>query len=213
MTTAMQPADFVDRPQILNRPFQSVAELGQVFRDQPWKTLDFTTAASADAGLLDIFTLRDSSMEGGKTSLNTRQKPILTAILSQATKRLTDTAGATVITSAQRDPIVTALFNITSAQPMIRKTDLLTQLAADSSVTGLGNKEARELVMRAFSDACQTRTWNLLIDVIAQSGRYPPNASTLAGFLVEGEQHYWVHVAIDRFTGQVIDKQIEVVNE
>ncbi len=67
--------------------------------------------------------------------------------------------------------------------------------------------------MRAFSDACQTRTWNLMIDVIAQSGRYPPNASTLAGFLVEGEQHYWVHVAIDRFTGQVLDKQIEVVNE
>ena len=32
-------------------------------------------------------------------------------------------------------------------------------------------------------------------------------------FVVQGEQHYWVHVAIDRFTGQVIDKQIEVVNE
>jgi hypothetical protein len=30
---------------------------------------------------------------------------------------------------------------------------------------------------------------------------------------VEGEHHYWVHVAIDRFTGRVIDKQIEVVNE
>ena len=210
MTTAMQPANFVDRPQILNRPFQSVAELGQVFRDQPWKTLDFTTAASADAGLLDIFTLHDSSMEGGKTSLNTRQKPILTAILSQATKRLT---GVNPLTATEQTNIVNALFALTSAQPMIRKTDLLKQLAGDPSVTGLGNKEARELVMRAFSDACQTRTWNLMIDVVAQSGRYPPNASTLAGFLVEGEQHYWVHVAIDRFTGQVIDKQIEVVNE
>jgi hypothetical protein len=31
--------------------------------------------------------------------------------------------------------------------------------------------------------------------------------------VVEGEQHYWVHVAIDRFTNQVLDKQIEVVNE
>ena len=27
------------------------------------------------------------------------------------------------------------------------------------------------------------------------------------------EQRYWVHLATDRFTGQVIDKQIEVVNE
>ena len=49
--------------------------------------------------------------------------------------------------------------------------------------------------------------------MIARSGRYPPNANSLAGFMVEGETHYWVHVAIDRFTGQVIDKQIEVVNE
>ena len=31
--------------------------------------------------------------------------------------------------------------------------------------------------------------------------------------IVEGEQHYWVHVAIDRFTNEVLDKQIEVVNE
>jgi uncharacterized protein (DUF1778 family) len=216
MTTAMQPADSVDRPRILNRPFQSVAELGQVFRDQPWKTLDFgdfvsTTVPGADAGLLDVFTLHESANEAGKTSLNTRYQFILTAILSKATKSLTNTA--TVITSAQRDAIVTDLFNITSANPMIRKTDLLAQLATKASVTGLGNKEARELVIRAFSDACQTRTWNLMIDVIAQSGRYPTTANSLAGFLVEGEQHFWVHVAIDRFTGQVADKQIEVVNE
>lgn len=212
-TTALQPTDLTDRPQILNRPFQSVAELGQVFRDQPWKTLDFTTAASADAGLLDVFTLHESGMEGGKTSLNTRQKPILTAILSQATRRLTDPAGATVINSTQRNNIVDDVFTITSAQPIIRKTDLLAQLAVKNSVTSLGNKEARELVMRAFSDATQTRTWNLMIDVIAQSGSYRTGANALANFSVEGEQRYWVHVAIDRFTGQVIDRQIEVVKE
>jgi len=32
-------------------------------------------------------------------------------------------------------------------------------------------------------------------------------------FVIEGQRHDWVDVAIDRFTGQVIDKQIEVVNE
>jgi hypothetical protein len=52
-----------------------------------------------------------------------------------------------------------------------------------------------------------------MIDVIAHSGNYPPGANDLANFVVQGEQRYWVHVAIDRFTGQVIDKQIEVVNE
>jgi hypothetical protein len=207
-TTAMLPGDYIDRPQILSRPFQSLAELGQVFRDQPWKTLDFfTTTASPDAGLLDIFTLHESSMEAGKTSFNTRQTPVLTAILSGATKRLN---GAGVIGASDLTNIVNA---VVALQPMVRKTELLTGLANNGTVIGLGTKEARELVVRAFSDACQTRTWNLLIDVVAQSGRYPTNASTLAGFLVEGEQHYWVHIAIDRFTGQVIDKQIEVVNE
>jgi len=53
----------------------------------------------------------------------------------------------------------------------------------------------------------------LMVDVIAQSGRYPPTASTLSDFVVEGEKRYWLHVAIDRFTGEVIDQQLEEVFE
>src|SRR5205823_14381219 len=48
-------------PIMLNRPFRNVAELGYAFRDLPWKTLDFFTDKSADAGLLDIFTINDGS--------------------------------------------------------------------------------------------------------------------------------------------------------
>jgi hypothetical protein len=231
-TSVMQPANSNDRPLVLagafqNGVFQSVAELGHVFRDQPWKTLSFASAASspspypaaspyptprsADGGLLDVFTLHESSMEAGKTSLNARQPLVLRAILSQATKTLTGTSP--INSDPTLSNIITALTTLTSSQPMVNKADLVTRLAADPSLIDLGNKEAREAVVRAFSDAGQTRTWNLLIDLIAQSGRYPPNASSLAGFVVEGETHYWIHVAIDRFTGQVIDKQIEVVNE
>jgi len=43
--------------------------------------------------------------------------------------------------------------------------------------------------------------------------QYAPAETDLRKFVVEGEQHYWVHVAIDGFAGQVLDKQIEVVNE
>jgi len=150
-------------------------------------------------------------MEAGKTSLNTQQPFVLKAILAGAITRLKDST--TGISSTQRDNIVTAVMNLTATQPMVNKAELVTRLAADPNMIALGNKEARECVLRAFSDAGQTRTWNLLIDLIAQSGRYPPNANSLAGFVVEGEQHYWIHVAIDRFTGQVLDKQIEVVNE
>jgi hypothetical protein len=52
-----------------------------------------------------------------------------------------------------------------------------------------------------------------MIDVIAQAGKYAPGETDFKKLIVEGEQRYWVHVAIDRLTGQVIDKQIEVVNE
>src|SRR5207302_1350791 len=104
-STAMRPDNFVDRSLIMaggyqNGVFQSVAELGHVFRDQPWKTLTFTTASpnatakSADAGLLDVFTLHESSMEAGKTSLNTRQAPVLKAILSKVLQRLNDSTTA-----------------------------------------------------------------------------------------------------------------------
>jgi hypothetical protein len=34
--------------------------------------------------------------------------------------------------------------------------------------------------------------------------QYAPAETDLRKFVVEGEQHYWVYVAIDRFTGQVL---------
>jgi hypothetical protein len=55
-----------------------------------------------------------------------------------------------------------------------------------------------------------------MIDIIAQSGRYPPNvtdATDLRKFVVQGEKRYWLHVAIDRFTGEVVDQELEAVYE
>jgi hypothetical protein len=71
----------------------------------------------------------------------------------------------------------------------------------------------RESAIRALADGGQAGAWNLLIDVIVQTGRYPKGATSLSDFLVEGERHYWVHIALDRTTGEIIDKNIEVVNE
>jgi hypothetical protein len=71
----------------------------------------------------------------------------------------------------------------------------------------------RETAMRALLDSGQAGTWNLLIDVVAQTGKYPSTASSLDRFLVEGEKRFWVHVAIDRLTGKVLDESIEPVTE
>ncbi len=93
--------------------------------------------------------------------------------------------------------------------------------ALDSTVYATGTaasytpkiQRLRESAVRALANNGQTRVWNLMIDVVAQTGHYTPSSSSLAQFAVDGEQRRWVHVAIDRFTGEVIDKQTEVVTE
>ena len=68
-----------------------------------------------------------------------------------------------------------------------------------------------EAFLRPLAAVGNTRVWNLMIDLIAQTGRYPQTATSPNAFMVDGEQRYWVHIAIDRYTGQVLDKQVEVV--
>jgi hypothetical protein len=226
---------------MMNRPFRSVGEMAYAFRDQPFKTLSFSSANSPDAGLLDLFTTNDYSIPSGTPiptptptltppvragviSLNSRQGPALASVLTSTIRR-EDTARQAPAGSPLPQPlalgatdatnIATTLSSLTSPSPVVNRAALPT-LIANTNPVGFDAtvpKTQRESIARAFGETVQTRTWNLLIDVIAQSGHYPPNASALAGFTVEGEQHYWVRVAIDRFTGQVIEKQTELVNE
>jgi hypothetical protein len=69
----------------------------------------------------------------------------------------------------------------------------------------------RESAIRPLAASGQVRVWNLLLDIVAQSGHYPKSATGLDQFVVDGQTHLWVHVALDRLTGQVLDKQVEVV--
>ena len=75
------------------------------------------------------------------------------------------------------------------------------------------DKTRLEAPIRALAGTMNTRTWNLLIDIIAQSGHLTPTATTLDNFVVEGEKRYWLHIAIDRYTGKIIDQQLEPVYE
>jgi len=240
LSTPYNTSDY--RPIILNRLFQNVAELGYVFRDLPWKTLDLFTEKSADAGLLDVFCINDGPrsttpydangdlgtvvppMVAGTVNLNSRQAPVLQSVLAGANWDLTPTiVNNTGTPIAQIAPtMATNVTNATSATPITNKSEIVTRAGLPTTILPLPTtsqdnqtvKARREVVPRAITSVSQTRVWNLMIDVVAQSGHYKPNATSLQNdFIVEGEQHYWVHVAIDRFTGQIIDKQIEVVNE
>jgi hypothetical protein len=234
----------VYRPIILGRPFRNVAELGYAFRDLPWKTLDFFTDKSADAGLLDIFCIHDGApvldsssniigmapptMVAGKVNLNSTQTADLQSVLAGAILNELDSTNtvSNTGTGATAAPVLAAnIVNATSTTAMQSKAELITRAGLPTTIlptptpTTLQQanqvvKARREVVPRAVSSVSQSRVWNLVIDVVAQTGRYKPNTNSLQNdFVVEGEQHYWVHVAIDRFTGQVLDKQIEVVNE
>ncbi|MFZ4778947.1 MAG: hypothetical protein ACOYM3_26575, partial [Terrimicrobiaceae bacterium] len=213
----LSTANYSSRPMMLNRPFRSVAEMGYAFRGIPWKSLDFFTANSGDSALLDLFCLQESPTDAvvaGTVNLNTRQHPVLKAVLAGATKDTTNSG--TGITAAEINSLVSSITGITGSTPLINRAELATKLGPVVSYAATPDnaiKARRETAVRALSDVGDTRTWNLLVDLVAQTGRYPASASGLAQFVVEGERRYWLHVAIDRFTGKIISQQLELVNE
>ncbi len=192
--------------------------------------MNFFSSNSADAGLLDFFSLEDAPMVAGKLNLNTRQPRTLQAALMGAyrTEAASDYLSATDASNIASAIVTHNITAATGSLPQLAsQADLVRSLLADTNVTSaIDNikgttadttpdtiKTRREAVIRALTDVGTARTWNLLIDLIAQSGRYAPNAAQLSQFTVSGEKHYWLHVAIDRYTGNVIDQQLEEVNE
>ncbi len=261
----MATANYNSRPVVLNRPFQSVAEMGHAFSGTPWKNLNFFTPESGDAALLDAFCLNELANApadvtvAGRVNLNTRQAKVLQALIQGVSKAdgsvisPTEAANAaqalvtwtTDTTSSIGTPAVlskgplrnrgelvgkwvaqTDFVSGSNTNPPLAKIDGSLSFSGFSSMltSGTGGvfsaasdaaiKRRRECVMRALVDSGNTRTWNLLVDVIAQTGVYPPTATAaadLAKFVVQGQSHVWVHVAIDRFTGNIIAESFEPV--
>jgi hypothetical protein len=201
------------RPVILNRPFRSVGELGYVFRDDPWRTVDFFSPNSADSALLDLFSLSGNQpVLAGRVNPNTRQQQVLAAVISGATQ--VNGGSGTPVSGTNAGQVAQAIIALSGSTPFTNRADFVTRIMNDPSLASISKiKTERESVIRALADCSNTRTWNLLIDLVAQVGKYPSSATSLDNFVVEGERHYWLHVAIDRYTGKVIDKQLETVRE
>jgi hypothetical protein len=219
-------------PIVLNRPLANVGELGYAFRDLPWRSLDLHTPNSGDAGLLDVFTIgEEPAILAGRIDLNTRQPTSVQAVIQEALWDEYDLTNLVATTGASgqchSDTMAANYANYTSQTGTLsNRSGLVTALNGSTkfveTVLRPGNgvahqnqdaKTRREAVARSTASMGQTRTWNLMIDIIAQSGRYPPTAAALPDFVVEGEKRYWLHIAIDRFAGEVIDQQLEAVYE
>jgi hypothetical protein len=212
------PPPFVPGYTMLNRPFRTVGELGYSLRASAAptatpatpKTLNFVTAASSDAPLLDLFTYNTASPRSGIVNLNTRNSSVLAAILKGV---FPTEAASSGLTNAQATSAAASIVTATTALPAFGRQDVARLASAPSTAPFTTDEENRESIARALAEVGQTRIWGLFIDIVAQSGRYPPSAAGLADFVVEGEKRYWLHVAIDRFTGEVIDQQLEAVSE
>jgi hypothetical protein len=256
--------EYLSRPVMLKRPYRSVAELGYVFSGTPWRNLDCSTPESGCAALLDLFWVSDTTdslgLVAGRVNLNTRQQPVLQAILAgvykeefNPTNPLVNSLMTTNLAAAVAKALITRtqgttapagpLMNISelvgkwysksvvgsttnvngslsyagfSDDPTSTTTNDLTALLTNTSVATDPEQRIqrlRDTTIRALSSTGQTRVWNLMIDLVVQAGRYPNTATGFNNFMVDGEVHYWVHLAIDRLTGQLLDRRVETVKE
>ena len=280
-----------NRPVVLNRPFQSVGEMGYAFRGSPWKNLSFSTAESGDTALLDVFCISEpppipvtgqtsastSSVESsqplvaGKVNLNTRQQPVLRALLSGALKD--ETSKTMVLSRNEASEVAYALIRRTMGilpwlGPLTNVAELVGKLFAKDAgeeafaktlpvytskvprtrtepdrnpdrangldsvswhFTGFSEDlvksgvladskdwkvhRRQEAILRSLAGAGQTRVWNLMMDVIVQSGQIPTGGRNFTDFVRNGESRAWIFLAIDRFTGELLDKRVEMVTE
>jgi len=218
------PANYV----FLNRRFENVGEFGYAYdlaSTTASHTLNFQTSASKDKPILDFFTYNPvdhTTPRAAVVNLNTRNAPVLATIITGAL--LHDLGGETVpaslVTQSQADAAGQAIVNATSAAggAALTRADVarLAEVAANA-VPGLAaSDETRQTITRVLAEVGQTRTWNLMIDVIAQTGKYAPGTASITDpskFTVEGEKRYWLHIAIDRYDGTVLGQQLEEVTE
>ena len=177
-----------------------------------------------------------NSVVAGKVDINNAPVPVLNALLNYGSKKDLDASydmlksgansdSSTVATAIANQLAIPAWNSGTGTGPMASRADLVTLLGVNPT-TGSGaihnnlqkaydkeNKAYLEAPVRALSNVANARTWNLMIDLIAQSGELTPTATSLDNFVVQGEKRYWLHIAIDRYTGKIVDQQLEQVYE
>jgi hypothetical protein len=209
--------------QVISHSFSNVGELGYGIDTSTGgvPTLNFSSPNFPDAPILDFFSYNPVSSaypRAGIINLYTRNAPVIAAILAGALK--TDAAAANpaptpVVTASQAMDAATRIVqetqNVLAGTPgygALTQTDMTRAIAARLVAAGAAapswsgsTREQQLSIARALAEMGQTRTWNLFIDVIAQTGRYAPDATSITQtdkFTVEGEKRYWLHISLGR---------------
>ena len=218
------PAGYV----LLNRRFENVGEFGYAYNPASTlasKTLNFASSISPERAMLDFFTYNTASPRAGIVNLNTRNGPVLASIIRGAllhdpgSENTPNALASQAIALAAAQAIVRETATSGAGRsPAVTRADVARLAAAAfTAVPSLAaSDEAKQTIARALAEIGQARTWNLIIDVIAQTGKYAPGTPDLsnpAKFIVEGEKRYWLHIALDRDDGTVLGTQLEEVLE
>jgi hypothetical protein len=227
-------------PIVLNHAFTTVGDFGYGLRPEyassRFQRLDFHTA-NPNANLLDFFTYNPVDHDYprmGFVNLNTKNVPVIAAILQSALKKDIDIVNPPTLPTVAPSEATSAaqlIVNATNLLPAVTRADIgrltaagATAISTAGFAAGEETEKVPEAIARALCEVTQTRTWNLFIDVIAQTGRYAPGTSSITEankFTMEGEKRYWLHVALGRDlitstnppTVDVLGSQLEQVNE
>jgi hypothetical protein len=187
-------------PMVLDHPFSNVGEFGYgLDTANGFQPLNFVTETSNDKAVLDFFTYNPvlhTAPRAGIFNLNTRNVPVLAAALKAALKNDTIAVPSSsgVISATEATAAAQRIVDETRLRPVLNRGDVarLVRVGANTGWT----KEQKEAIARALAEMGQARTWNLMIDVIAQTGKCAPGETDR--FIVQGEKRYWLHIALGR---------------
>jgi hypothetical protein len=178
------------------------------------------TPESGDRVLLDLFTLEEApsdNLVGGRVNLNMVSQPVLSALLQGA--GLVDGVSTIDATTAAN---MTLEFNkfITGNSTLKDRSEIVGRWVSGTTFAGPAEKMAsklattqqplhrnRDTIVASVADVGTVRSWNFLIDVVAQSGLV-----TNGQFIPQGESRVWECVAIDRFTARVVARTVENIS-
>ena len=168
---------------------------------------------------MDAFCVGDEpEVTAGRINPNSASKEVLASIISQAVNQESPVASQSQLSAANALSVAQGVKDWIAVKGPMTDRENLANAVANSVKTNLNqfneaNKNLREASIRALAPVSDLRTWNLLIDVVAQTGRFPAGSSSASDFDVRGEKRYWLQIAIDRVTGKVIGKNLENANE
>lgn len=158
----------------LSSAFDSVATLGVVFRDLPFKSLNFTDSVSADFRLLDLFTVNEGDLVYGMIDVHYTEPNDLIYLLDQGKKSFYSTED---LWSVAESKVLTNQLQYTVGlyqDKIINHISDFSKLYASvldkmiGSASQLKVKERSESILRLVTDHLQTDTYNFLLELNCQ---------------------------------------------